>query len=773
MNSLETAMSLLSEGLWPIPITSPDDANSVAPGKAPIGFAWGAKRHTPETIRKTFAANPGAGVGLKLGPTGGVIDIDIDDPGKAGPALARIFGGDWPHTRGWSSARGHHWLFLWDDRLAKFGKAIVKDGPYPGMEIRLGWSAENKQYQSVVPPSIGTDGQPREWNEHEEILPFPDTFLADMERHLLRQRHGTRPTDDARRVLVWDAEQRAIAYLKKCDPAISGQDGHRKAIKAACKVGPGFDLLPEVALRLLRDHYNPMCQPPWSERELAHKVEDSFKLESRRGWFLEEQPERNELEQEPGPDGTVAESPAEHGDDPFRLARIFLKSRSLHGFPVLRYWLQEWHEWDGSCYRVVPEPELRAALVMFVKEEYDRIAMEINKPPAKITGTAIGNIVGSLAALCLLRAGDCPDRPAWLGFDGEDCPDATEAIPAKNGLIHLPALTEGRHGLLPPTPRFFSPNCLTFDFRPDAPRPTAWLDFLDSLWPDDRESRESLQEWFGYLLTPDTRQQKMLVIIGPPRSGKGTIARALSALLGEANVVSPTLSALTNEFRVSPLIGKPLAIISDARLNGRADVPVIVERLLSISGEDSQTIDRKNKEPWSGKLRTRFVLMANELPQLTDASRAVTSRTIILRLTRSFLGTEDRTLQSRIEAELPSLLLWAIAGWVRLRRRGYFLQPSTGETLVKELDELSSPVTSFLSDRCELDPVAETLVQDVYGAWKDWCRENGRDHPGHAAGLGRWLRAAVPDLETVQRKPGGKPTRYFRGVRLAHAAVAY
>jgi len=34
-----------------------------------------------------------------------------------------------------------------------------------------------------------------------------------------------------------------------------------------------------------------------------------------------------------------------------------------------------------------------------------------------------------------------------------------------------------------------------------------------------------LQDWFGYTLSPDTSQQKMLMIVGPTRSGKGTIGR--------------------------------------------------------------------------------------------------------------------------------------------------------------------------------------------------------------------------------------------------------
>lgn len=85
-----------------------------------------------------------------------------------------------------------------------------------------------------------------------------------------------------------DAETRASLYLNECDPSISGKGGHKQAFKVTCTIGPGFNLSPEVAFRLLWDQWNPRCQPPWSEKELRHKVSDAYAKESRRGWKLEE-----------------------------------------------------------------------------------------------------------------------------------------------------------------------------------------------------------------------------------------------------------------------------------------------------------------------------------------------------------------------------------------------------------------------------------------------------------------------------------------------------
>ena len=131
--------------------------------------------------------------------------------------------------------------------------------------------------------------------------------------------------------------------------------------------------------------------------------------------------------------------------------------------------------------------------------------------------------------------------------------------------------------------------------------------FLTQLWDDDTATIGTLQEMLGHLLAGDTSQQKMFLLVGPKRGGKGTIGRVLTGLLGAHQVGAPTLASLSTNFGLQPLIGKPLALISDARLSTKADSKIVVERLLSISGEDSLTIDRKYKEPWTGRLPTRFL----------------------------------------------------------------------------------------------------------------------------------------------------------------------
>ena len=284
-----------------------------------------------------------------------------------------------------------------------------------------------------------------------------------------------------------------------------------------------------------------------------------------------------------------------------------------------------------------------------------------------------------------------------------------------------------------------------------------WLKFLKQLFGDDKEAVQLLQDWFGYVLSPDTAQQKILLVVGPKRSGKGTIARVLSRLLGRESVAGPTMSQLSESFGLEPLITKPLAIVSDARIGARTDKSAIVERLLSISGEDHMTVNRKFREAWHGRLRTRFMILTNELPALTDGSGALAGRFVLLNLTESFYDREDHGLFDKLIAELSSILNWAMEGYRRLRKRGRFVQPQSAQDALNDIEMLASPIKAFIRDCCDVRPGLSVTVDDLWTEYQVWCeREGGR--PGNKEWFGRNLLTAQHGIK--KRKVGQDGDRH-------------
>jgi putative DNA primase/helicase len=399
-------------------------------------------------------------------------------------------------------------------------------------------------------------------------------------------------------------------------------------------------------------------------------------------------------------------APNELPDDPHRLARVAIdQSYKQKGQLLLRTYRDERHLWDGTAYRRIDESEVGAELTRLTKQEMDRLnRIEIEehqkrfgentpgKPYAqRVTRAMVGNALNAFTSLTILPSSI--EAPAWL--DGRGPFPADEILAARNGLLHLPSLERGQAKMTPHTPNYFSPFALDYDYDSDAPLPGQWIKFLGDLWPDDPAAIQTLQEWIGYLLSQDTRQQKILLLVGPKRSGKGTIARVIRGLLGMTNVAGPTLSSLAINFGLWPLLEKSVAIISDARLSGRTDAGIVTERLLSISGEDPLTVDRKYLPPITVKIPSRLMILTNELPRLSDSSGALASRMIVLSLTRSWYGMENMELTDILLRERAGILLWAIDGLRRLRERGHFIQPESGRQLVEQLEVLSSPISEL------------------------------------------------------------------------------
>ena len=426
---------------------------------------------------------------------------------------------------------------------------------------------------------------------------------------------------------------------------------------------------------------------------------------------------------------------------PLISARELIRRRyTQSGGRTIHHHQSVFYVWDGTHYRETKRDEICAVVYAFL-DGAKRLNRDDQLVPFNPTRNKVSDVLEALAAEVQLPG--AIRAPAWLD-DGPN-PEALTILSCANGLLHLPKRT-----LLPHTPNFFSVNAVDYRYETLGQEPVVWLGFLRSIWGDDQELIDTLQELFGLLLTHDTSQQKMFLVVGPKRSGKGTIARTLRGLLGGANVVGPTLSTLTQNFGLASLIGKPLAIISDARLGGRTDASAVVERLLAITGEDTITVDRKYREPWTGRLPTRFLILTNELPRLTDASGALASRFIVLLLTRSFYGQEDLTLEGRILSECPDILHWALAGYDRLRARGHFAQPASAAQAAEELADLGSPVGAFVRERCVVNHFLCVECEILFVAWKEWCEEQHRDHHGTIQTFGRDLRAAVPTLATTQ-----------------------
>lgn len=728
---LAAARDLLSRGMCVIPLDHPDDPETpeepTSIGKTPV-VRWTPFQHARSTepdLVRWFGNGRKRNAAVVTGSISGVVVIDGDT--EAGLAWMRK---NLPPTEMRArTGKGEHWYYRHPGVKVRNRVRIKTGDPAVKIDVR------GDGGYVVAPGSLHATRVTYErlgtWPPISE-LPMLDPALVDAA--------SPEPNQPCPSVASADALRRARAYLAATPPAVEGSGGDTHTFTVVCKVVRGCDLPVDVAFDALRE-WNARCVPPWSEADLRDKIAGARKYGT-----------------EPI-GGLLTEGLILNPNDPLPSAREFVAQRhTVDGVVTLRHQSQTFLAYapEVGAYLELDDAAVRASLYGFLEPAKRRLD-DGKVAPFQPTSAKVNNVLDALQGITNLPAS--VPSPSWLKHDPGL--DARDMLAGPNGLLHVPTRT-----LHLSTPEFFTRNAIDFAYDPWAPTPRQWLAFLESVWPDDSESIDTLQELFGYLLSPDTRFQKIFLLIGPPRAGKGIIARVLRLIVGARNTCAPTLAAFGRDFGKHVLIGKTVAIISDARIGGRTDTASVAETLLSISGEDAQTIERKFLPDWNGQLATRFVLLTNELPRIGDVSGALAKRFILLALQNSFYGKEDLGLFDRLAPELSGILLWALEGRDRLYARGHFQQPESAGELIQEFNDLGSPEATFLRQCTQTEPGAAVSQKELFAAWATWCAENGRDRPGTAQTFGRNVRAALPWITTRQLGGRGEQERHWEGLRL-------
>lgn len=173
MSCLDTARALLNGGFVPVVVKSKS--------KAPVGVGWGEKRHDVESVSSHWARFPTANVGVLLGSAGRLIDIEADGP-ECELVRQALFP-RLPESVSFDSDKGRHTLFEYDERFNGLPSVIRLDtngyrvgGDVPHVEVRLG---TGKAAQSLLPPSVVGDGQPRRWvnSFSHSVAKLPEEFI--------------------------------------------------------------------------------------------------------------------------------------------------------------------------------------------------------------------------------------------------------------------------------------------------------------------------------------------------------------------------------------------------------------------------------------------------------------------------------------------------------------------------------------------------------------------------------------------------------------------
>lgn len=268
-DKLNAAVSYAARG-WKVFPLAPDTKDK------PL-VSWGSEA-TSDTNkvsawwRKTPDANIGIVTGAgECGPY--VVDIDAPQGGHKndGAASLSAAGISLPATLTATTPNGgrHYYYGIVKPPSKEKLHSCANANELAGVDIRAGGG-----YIVAPPSSIG--GRCYKWENYETTR-----YLADYPSALyLKPKPTTAPVPAPAPSSIRDERraptiERARQYLTACDAAISGQGGHNATLHAAHALAVGFALDDDTSLGLLLSEYNPRCVPPWTEKELRHKIESA------------------------------------------------------------------------------------------------------------------------------------------------------------------------------------------------------------------------------------------------------------------------------------------------------------------------------------------------------------------------------------------------------------------------------------------------------------------------------------------------------------------
>ena len=508
--------------------------------------------------------------------------------------------------------------------------------------------------------------------------------------------------------------RRARKYLKATPPAIEGQGGDNHTFQVCCRLVRGFDLGDAEALDLLHE-WNARCVPPWSEPELAAKVEAARKYGDEPIGARITDPRHY------GPPLPVASEPAaavsvgSSHEDRLTEAGAAERFARLHGDDLrFDHRRARWLMWHGHRWAPDVDAAVTRTALDFARA-WQREAVDIGDHDRREATFKAAIRLERRVALIGLLALASHLRPIANAGDAWDTNPMLLGVP--NGVVDLLS------GTLRPGARDDSitlNNAVPFETTAACPR---WLRFLDEVFAGDRPSISFVHRAVGYSLTGQTGEQCLFLLYGTGSNGKGTFANTLKRTLGDYawNMPFSTLemrdrSAIPND--LAALVGRRLVVASETNDGVRLNEA----RIKALTGCDPVTARFLHGEFFEFEPVGKFWLCVNHRPVVRDDSHGFWRRIRLIPFAQRF--DVDQTLADALTAEASGILAWAVRGCLAWQEQGLAVPAVISEATLdyeRESDELAD----FLAEAIDLEDGSVIRPADLYAHYVRWAKDAG------------------------------------------------
>lgn len=377
-------------------------------------------------------------------------------------------------------------------------------------------------------------------------------------------------------------------------------------------------------------------------------------------------------------------------------------------------------------------------------------------PTIPATSNLIREIISNMGVMPLLSLPDS-DPPLYL-TEPPPSFDLLWSVPFRDCLYDPISDTT-----VPRTQSYFDTTVIPHDHAStiNATCPL-WLSKLDEWSQSEPEWITLLQQWMGYCLVSDRSLHRFLLLIGKPRSGKGTIGRVIRSLVGPSHYIDKSLRNLTERFGLSGLEQARILSIPEVSKLDTISGETATEILKRIIAQDGIVTERKFEAPLHVIPRSLVMLMSNQMIELPDRSQGLSSKMLALRFERSFLGSEDHRLDQKLRSEMPGIINWALSGLRTLASTRLLQNPPSSRYLLEVQIREANWVEDFLRTCFAPAPSHFVSNQTLHRRFTRWQEISGVRLPKKPTI--RYLTTQILNETAWPLQRGKSPTHAERGI---------
>ncbi len=265
------------------------------------------------------------------------------------------------------------------------------------------------------------------------------------------------------------------------------------------------------------------------------------------------------------------------------------------------------------------------------------------------------------------------------------------------------------------------------EYDPQATCPT-WERFLDCIFAQRTSLIDYVQKICGYCLTGNTDEHDFYFLYGNGANGKSTLIKTLMALLGNDYARQASSSALTA--RCTDSIGEDIAVLQGARLVAAVELDEgrkLAEGLLKqLTGGDLVRARMLYANSFEFLPTFKLLLASNHKPTITGTDNGIWRRIKLIPFTVAVPeAQQDPQLFGKLQAELPGILNWCLAGCLKWQQEGLDT-PAEVKGATSGYREDSDLIGAFLEENVSLkSPDARIQVKVLYENYQRWMESAG------------------------------------------------